>query len=77
MLLFSATDLKVDNSSLTGESEPQERFPLPEGSPFHPQISENLVGEFWPLSHIVLRSLQVFNSTLIVNGEAWGSKIYY
>lgn len=56
LLLFSATDLKVDNSTLTGESEPQERFPLPNGSNLHPQVSENLV----------------FNSTLIVNGEAWG-----
>ncbi|CAG8532596.1 3994_t:CDS:2 [Paraglomus occultum] len=27
MMLFATTDLKVDNSSLTGESEPQERIP--------------------------------------------------
>ncbi|KAG5717870.1 Sodium/potassium-transporting ATPase subunit alpha-3 [Termitomyces sp. T112] len=59
LLLFSATDLKVDNSSLTGESEPQERFPLPAGSQLRPPEAENLV----------------FNSTLIVNGEAWGSQI--
>jgi sodium/potassium-transporting ATPase subunit alpha len=26
ILIFSCTDLKVDNSSLTGESDPQERF---------------------------------------------------
>ncbi|KAJ2913576.1 hypothetical protein MD484_g6844, partial [Candolleomyces efflorescens] len=31
MVLFSANDLKVDNSSLTGESEPQERKPLLKG----------------------------------------------
>ncbi|KAG6860192.1 hypothetical protein C0995_014560 [Termitomyces sp. Mi166 len=59
LLLFSAADLKVDNSSLTGESEPQERFPLPEGSKLRPPEAENLV----------------FNSTLVVNGEAWGSQI--
>ncbi|TFK34868.1 aminophospholipid-transporting P-type ATPase [Crucibulum laeve] len=56
LLLFSATDLKVDNSSLTGESEPQERFPLPDGSQSRPVEAENLA----------------FNSTLVVNGEAWG-----
>ncbi|KAJ3728358.1 aminophospholipid-transporting P-type ATPase [Lentinula raphanica] len=56
MVVFSATDLKVDNSSLTGESEPQERRALPNGSPSRPVEAENLV----------------FNSTLVVNGEAWG-----
>ncbi|KAF8655874.1 hypothetical protein AX16_002957 [Volvariella volvacea WC 439] len=56
LLLFSATDLKVDNSSLTGESEPQERRPLPNGSSARPVEAENLV----------------FNSTLVVNGEGWG-----
>ncbi|KAG6917021.1 hypothetical protein DXG01_004147 [Tephrocybe rancida] len=56
LLVFSASDLKVDNSSLTGESEPQERFPLPDGSKHRPPEAENLV----------------FNSTLVVNGEAWG-----
>ncbi|KAF9464625.1 aminophospholipid-transporting P-type ATPase [Collybia nuda] len=56
LLLFSAADLKVDNSSLTGESEPQERFPLPGGSQSRPSDAENLV----------------FNSTLVVNGEGWG-----
>jgi magnesium-transporting ATPase (P-type) len=54
--MFSATDLKVDNSSLTGESEPQERRGLPNGSQSRPVEAENLV----------------FNSTLIVNGEGWG-----
>ncbi|KAJ7642253.1 aminophospholipid-transporting P-type ATPase [Roridomyces roridus] len=56
LILFGATDLKVDNSSLTGESEPQERFPLVNGSPSRPVEAQNLV----------------FNSTLVVNGEAWG-----
>ncbi|KAJ7651867.1 aminophospholipid-transporting P-type ATPase [Mycena rosella] len=56
LVLFAATDLKVDNSSLTGESEPQERFPLPHGSETRPVEAQNLA----------------FNSTLVVNGEAWG-----
>ncbi|KAF7974995.1 hypothetical protein HWV62_10595 [Athelia sp. TMB] len=56
LILFAATDLKVDNSSLTGESEPQERHPLPDGSKSRPVEAENLV----------------FNSTLVVNGEGWG-----
>ncbi|KAN0141264.1 aminophospholipid-transporting P-type ATPase [Lactarius tabidus] len=56
LLLFSATDLKVDNSSLTGESEPQERGHVHKGSPGRPVEAENLA----------------FNSTLVVNGEAWG-----
>ncbi|KAF8881938.1 aminophospholipid-transporting P-type ATPase [Gymnopilus junonius] len=56
LLLFSSTDLKVDNSSLTGESEPQERRALPSGSKKRPVEADNLV----------------FNSTLIVNGEGWG-----
>ncbi|EAU81965.2 Na+/K+ ATPase alpha subunit isoform 3 [Coprinopsis cinerea okayama7 len=61
MILFSANDLKVDNSSLTGESEPQERRPLVEGSPHRAVEAENIV--------------QVFNSTLVVNGEGWGGQI--
>ncbi|PPQ63350.1 hypothetical protein CVT24_006723 [Panaeolus cyanescens] len=56
LVLFSSTDLKVDNSSLTGESEPQERFAAPHGSKLRAVEAENLA----------------FNSTLIVNGEAWG-----
>ncbi|KAF9265867.1 aminophospholipid-transporting P-type ATPase [Marasmius fiardii PR-910] len=56
LVVFGATDLKVDNSSLTGESEPQERRPLVAGSKARPVEAENLV----------------FNSTLVVNGEAWG-----
>ncbi|KAI9433924.1 aminophospholipid-transporting P-type ATPase [Lactarius indigo] len=56
LLLFSATDLKVDNSSLTGESEPQERGHVHKGSSARPVEAENLA----------------FNSTLVVNGEAWG-----
>jgi len=43
LILFSSTDLKVDNSSLTGESEPQERFGLPEGSKKRPVEAENMV----------------------------------
>jgi sodium/potassium-transporting ATPase subunit alpha len=58
LVLFAATDLKVDNSSLTGESEPQERFPVPNGCEMRPVEAHNLA----------------FNSTLIVNGEGWGGK---
>ena len=43
LILFNATDLKVDNSSLTGESEPQERIALPDGSRNRPVEAENLV----------------------------------
>jgi sodium/potassium-transporting ATPase subunit alpha len=56
LIIFAATDLKLDNSSLTGESEPQERIPLPTGSESRPVEAENLA----------------FNSTLVVNGEGWG-----
>ncbi|KAI0818674.1 aminophospholipid-transporting P-type ATPase [Irpex lacteus] len=56
LVLFAATDLKVDNSSLTGESEPQERHPKPDGTEDRPVEAENLL----------------FNSTLVVNGEGWG-----
>ncbi|RXW15573.1 hypothetical protein EST38_g10279 [Candolleomyces aberdarensis] len=55
-VLFSANDLKVDNSSLTGESEPQERKPQLKGAQGREVEAENLV----------------FNSTLVVNGEGWG-----
>ena len=43
LLIFSANDLKVDNSSLTGESEPQERGPNHKGSENRPVEAENLV----------------------------------
>jgi sodium/potassium-transporting ATPase subunit alpha len=43
MVIYAATDLKVDNSSLTGESEPVERGPLPEGSKARAVEAENLV----------------------------------
>lgn len=43
LILFAATDLKVDNSSLTGESEPQERQPLPDGSKHRVVEAENIV----------------------------------
>ncbi|KAK7037531.1 hypothetical protein VNI00_011023 [Paramarasmius palmivorus] len=56
LVIFAATDLKVDNSSLTGESEPQERRALLKGAVGRPVEAENLI----------------FNSTLIVNGEGWG-----
>ncbi|KAI0657213.1 aminophospholipid-transporting P-type ATPase [Cubamyces menziesii] len=56
LIVFAASDLKVDNSSLTGESEPQERFARPDGVEARPVEAENLL----------------FNSTLIVNGEGWG-----
>ncbi|KAF8188333.1 aminophospholipid-transporting P-type ATPase [Pholiota molesta] len=42
--------------SLTGESEPQERYALRDGSKKRPVEADNLV----------------FNSTLVVNGEGWG-----
>ena len=43
LLIFSANDLKLDNSSLTGESEPQERGPNHKGSALRPVEAENLV----------------------------------
>lgn len=56
MVLIAATDLKVDNSSLTGESEPQERGPKFSGDKGSVVEATNLV----------------FNSTMVVSGEAWG-----
>ncbi|KAI9508826.1 aminophospholipid-transporting P-type ATPase [Russula earlei] len=56
LLIFASIDLKIDNSSLTGESEPQERGPSLKGTSLRPVEAENLA----------------FNSTLIVNGEGWG-----
>jgi Cation transport ATPase len=46
LVVFAATDLKIDNSSLTGESEPQARFPVPDGSKARPAEAENLVRAF-------------------------------
>ena len=43
LVLFASTDLKIDNSSLTGESEPQERFARPDGVQSRPVEAENLV----------------------------------
>ncbi|KAH8897781.1 P-type cation exchange, alpha subunit of ATPase [Thozetella sp. PMI_491] len=54
ILVFSASDCKVDNSSLTGESEPQER--LKDNDMQNPLEATNLM----------------FNSTLVVSGEAYG-----
>jgi sodium/potassium-transporting ATPase subunit alpha len=73
-VLFNANDLKVDNSSLTGESEPQERGPLPEGSKARPIEAENLVCPFCLVFETLFNFEQVFNSTLILNGEGWGGK---
>ncbi|KAI0648406.1 aminophospholipid-transporting P-type ATPase [Trametes meyenii] len=56
LIIFAASDLKVDNSSLTGESEPQERLARPDGVQSRPVEADNLL----------------FNSTLVVNGEGWG-----
>ncbi|KAI9599991.1 hypothetical protein KEM48_000108 [Puccinia striiformis f. sp. tritici PST-130] len=56
LVLFAASDIKVDNSSLTGESEPQERTVLMEGDPVRPVEARNLL----------------FNSTLVVSGEGFG-----
>ncbi|KAH6665831.1 hypothetical protein B0J14DRAFT_492032 [Halenospora varia] len=54
ILVFSASDCKVDNSSLTGESEPQER--MKDNDMQNPLEATNLM----------------FNSTLVVSGEAFG-----
>jgi sodium/potassium-transporting ATPase subunit alpha len=54
ILVFSASDCNVDNSSLTGESEPQER--TKDNDKENPLEASNLM----------------FNSTLVVSGEAYG-----
>jgi sodium/potassium-transporting ATPase subunit alpha len=54
IMVFSAVDCKVDNSSLTGESEPQEREK--DNDMTNPLEAANLM----------------FNSTLVVAGEAYG-----
>jgi sodium/potassium-transporting ATPase subunit alpha len=54
LLVFSASDCKVDNSSLTGESEPQER------------TKDNDMENQLEASNLM------FNSTLVVSGEAYG-----
>ena len=61
LVLFASTDLKIDNSSLTGESEPQERYAKPDGANVRPVEAENLL----------------FNSTLVVNGEGWGGTFHH
>ncbi|KAF8320135.1 aminophospholipid-transporting P-type ATPase [Clavulina sp. PMI_390] len=55
-VVIASTDLKVDNSSLTGESEPQERSPKFTGDKARAVEATNLV----------------FNSTMVVSGEGWG-----
>lgn len=57
VLVFSASDCSVDNSSLTGESEPQER--TKDNDMRNPLEAANVM----------------FNSTLVVSGEAWGMVI--
>lgn len=56
LILFAATEVKVDNSSLTGESEPQERQLCLEGDPVRAVEARNIL----------------FNSTLVVSGEGFG-----
>ena len=57
LFIYNATDLKVDNSSLTGEAEPQERnLCIAGATQKNPLEADNLV----------------FNSSLIVSGEAYG-----
>ena len=48
LIIFSSTDLKVDNSSLTGESEPQERQAKPDGADVRLVEAENLVSHNAP-----------------------------
>ncbi len=60
MVLFSASDCKVDNSSLTGESEPQERLPLPDGSKARVVEAENLAC-LWVVAARKLCSLNVLS----------------
>lgn len=54
VLIFYSADCKVDNSSLTGESEPQDR--LKDNDMQNPLEAANIM----------------FNSTLVVSGEAYG-----
>lgn len=54
LLIFAATDCQVDNSSLTGESEPQERNK--DNDLENPLEATNIM----------------FNSSLVVSGEAYG-----
>lgn len=49
--------MKLDLSSLTGESEPQERHPVLAGEPTRPAAEAGNLA---------------FNSTLCISGEAWG-----
>jgi sodium/potassium-transporting ATPase subunit alpha len=57
ILVFSASDCQVDNSSLTGESEPQERTKYNDMQ--NPLEATNIM----------------FNSTLVVSGDAYGTVI--
>jgi sodium/potassium-transporting ATPase subunit alpha len=57
LLVFGGADCKVDNSSLTGESEPQER------------------GKDNNMSNPLEATNIMFNSTLVISGEAYGMVI--
>lgn len=61
LIMFSATDLKVDNSSLTGESEPQERGPVLGGSKGRPVEAENLVSRIPPDDELASLSVHLAN----------------
>lgn len=54
LMVFGGSDIKVDNSSLTGESEPQER--QKDNDLRNPMEATNIM----------------FNSTLVISGEAFG-----
>ncbi|KDE09553.1 hypothetical protein, variant [Microbotryum lychnidis-dioicae p1A1 Lamole] len=57
VFIFSAVSCSVDNSSLTGEAEPQKRVVVPQGDKAKRAAeAQNLL----------------FNTTLVVSGEAWG-----
>ncbi|KAI1320092.1 hypothetical protein EDD11_002064 [Mortierella claussenii] len=56
IMIFACTDMKVDNSSLTGETDPQERSPHNGHEQKNPLEARNLA----------------FNGSLVVNGEGYG-----
>lgn len=66
MVLVAGVDLKVDNSSLTGESEPQERYAVVEGAG-----AGGGRGRGRGVRAVEAVNL-VFNSTMVVSGEGWG-----
>ncbi|KAJ3091009.1 hypothetical protein HK102_001963 [Quaeritorhiza haematococci] len=77
MVLFHAVDLKVDNSTLTGESDPQDR----RANTFHPSLTEMKTSEPGlggdkkdntekqnPLDAECL----LFSNTVVISGEGFG-----